>query len=769
MNKVILNIAKRSIKENKSKYLFLAIFVSTLFLGTFNLIRDSFSYTDLLEDYYNYGKHDFIIKNIDYGNDIIADPFIVQYNIVERYNNILDKNNKIIGDIGYIDIQSGLLLPIHLINGKMPERNNEIALEKNVLEQLNYDPILNQTINITGTSSSKEYKLVGILENQNNQMPVKSVNGIVIKEDSYLSKDIFFKTDHQYLPKTIPINQLIYNNSIRPMGSIINIISNTITITTFFISAILIFNAIMSVCYAKTNELRLLRAIGATQNQCTMTIFYQVIFLSILGLIFGLIFSVIMSFGFIQGYGYYVNKEMSFMINLQSVILVIIVICLSIIIACVYPIGSIYKLNLVGDLKQQRSKVKIKKIKQLLPFRITLRHLKISAKKTISIIIILAICLTVFNESVCELIKSKNIEVQEKVDFYYERGVSFSNENLENEVNLKHFLEENESNINYQINKTYYIEGDVDLFGYKNEYSSNDSFISIYTVDHINQEFKNAIENILDNQYTYEDFEEGRVAIINLPYAYEINDQDNQKSYQYDNKQKILDQNKRNVIHNSQINIGDVISYNENQITIGGIIDDYSVIKVINQYLRHDNFIDPYDLITSTKMELNHIDFRTTYYFNTDYSNIDKIQEISNCNASFYKFDQAEDLLIKNDFKQIQISIFALFFALIILLQQLTLRIQTRTKEIGTYKSLGMENSQIIRIYLYEGLIISLMCICVPIIYRLISLNQDINLFPWKTYVLILVLFVITVLLIYYYPIKKMIRKNIIESIKYKE
>lgn len=109
-----------------------------------------------------------------------------------------------------------------------------------------------------------------------------------------------------------------------------------------------------------------------------------------------------------------------------------------------------------------------------------------------------------------------------------------------------------------------------------------------------------------------------------------------------------------------------------------------------------------------------------------------------------------------------------------------------KKKESGMYQAVGMEKSKLIKVFIYEGLIIGLTSVLLSILFKclpsLIEIANDANLtlsdfrikyvFPptirWiclGIYVFVIAIFFI----IYYFPTKNLLKEKMLDRVKYKE
>lgn len=782
MDKVIQNIAKSSIKRNPRKtiYIFFAILISTFILVSSNIIFDSMSKTKKLEMEYKYGTYKYIAFEVEDEQEAIQFLETSDYNVVEKYDDILDNNGEIIGSIGNIRQNQKLLLPVHYLEGREPLQKNEIALEKNILEKLGYEIKTNQNITLSTNNGLNEYKVVGILENQAEEIAFKSVSGIVLPQETIIEKFIFFNKDDN-LPIEDPNFKIAHNNLGYYFGY--NTVKSAIIAATILISSIVLFNSITTLSHEKIKELLLLRAVGGTQNQSVRVILWQVLYASLIAMPLGIILGSIFGYASIKWIEVATHQPQAFMISFLMLVNVILGLMFVIFAVMLIPLGTIYRANLVGSMEAPRKKIRIKKVKQLTPLRLTMRYFRIYKHKNIMFIILLGLCLCVTSETIVKIFTPDNYGYNDtKMNF--DCSIVLRKDNLVDQSGVEEYLFKHLNQEQLTI-----LQGYKSILPFENKYDEY-QYTTVYQTKCNNDKFIQLVESILDKKYSYKDFKEGKVAIMYLPYAYKGNDS-------FDSKERTMSAPKKNIlkyqselgyeiIHDDSIKVGDVVDYNGNKIVVGGIVDDEKIGEKI--FATIGEYLDYYGLLISDQLQLTNLELNEiTYSFNRNNSmDNSEIFHVVSDNIFIRDYPNMTNGY-ENDFwklfSRLQIISSALIIGIGIVYQQVTLRVQSRYKEIGTYKSLGMENTQLIKVYLYEGLMIALGCIGVALFYRFISikvemvsldyvyniLNDMYPPFPWVQYIGILIIFMIIILLIYYLPIKKMLKRNIIENIKYSE
>ena len=180
------SLALGNLKNRKKQYivLILAIILSMVFSSsTVFLISSAFSSAKETK-YYRYGKEDLTVFNVQEMKNFNE---TLKYAFPEcGYAHILGfaKNKKAEGDdfgssIAWLD-ETATSLYADVAEGRMPEKENEIAIEKTTLTRLGFEGKLNEKINLkifkqNGTQLQekyyyREYILVGILNDKKSNL-----------------------------------------------------------------------------------------------------------------------------------------------------------------------------------------------------------------------------------------------------------------------------------------------------------------------------------------------------------------------------------------------------------------------------------------------------------------------------------------------------------------------------------------------------------------------------------------------------------------------
>ncbi|MHC1685136.1 MAG: ABC transporter permease [Clostridiaceae bacterium] len=199
------------------------------------------------------------------------------------------------------------LLPVKLKEGKMPEGENEVALEEWTLDYLNENVKVGDKIKFNG----KEYNLVGILANSTkSQIEHKGIlltkNNNISKEKSMLLVEISSKTNIRTaideLSKLGEKDKVVENTPVLMMlgaaseGSgmeglylVLSVIVGIVVISTIAV----IYNSFQISVVERIKEFGLLRAVGTTPKQIRNIVLREATIIAAIGIPLGLLFGVI--------------------------------------------------------------------------------------------------------------------------------------------------------------------------------------------------------------------------------------------------------------------------------------------------------------------------------------------------------------------------------------------------------------------------------------------------------------------------------------------
>lgn len=199
------------------------------------------------------------------------------------------------------------LLPVKIKEGKMPEGENEVALEEWTLDYLNEDTKVGDKVKF----NDKEYNLVGILENSTKSQiehrgVVLTKNNNISKEKSMLLVEISSKTNLRTaideISKLAEKEKVVENTPVLMMlgaageGSgmeglylVLSVIIGIVVISTIAV----IYNSFQISVVERIKEFGLLRAVGTTPKQIRNIVLREATIIAAIGIPLGLIFGII--------------------------------------------------------------------------------------------------------------------------------------------------------------------------------------------------------------------------------------------------------------------------------------------------------------------------------------------------------------------------------------------------------------------------------------------------------------------------------------------
>jgi ABC-type antimicrobial peptide transport system permease subunit len=332
MNDYIRKLAIDNVKKNKQfyKYIFLSIFFTFFIIIVVSNLSSSLEEISYEQKAYYYGKWDTIIitndEEVVNAATKIADKVGKQY-----YGGSVIYNNENIGNIGYYDSEGYDLANLHLIEGALPSKEDDIVLEKSMSQKLNTK--LNNQINIHYTYNNKEYNhtynVVGIIEDYSNQWCSRGLSAITYTMDTQeydlmlkgssainlwnsliqMNDDAMVITDSGYDENgdeyTIYKSSLNYeqNNNVYNYPNIIftnegtYVLTDTPLTTTVLeivvISLISIITTMMSSLNKRESQLSLLRSLGMTFKQIKRLLIYEGLYIAFIKMVLRTIRAVI--------------------------------------------------------------------------------------------------------------------------------------------------------------------------------------------------------------------------------------------------------------------------------------------------------------------------------------------------------------------------------------------------------------------------------------------------------------------------------------------
>lgn len=190
------------------------------------------------------------------------------------------------GSISYIENDSSLIAT-KIESGRMPIDNQEIAVKKEILENLGYEEDLGEIVSIPYVDENsqcqvQQWKIVGFLENKGSSSVVvgaPSRQGEYILYIDVHNQDEILNSQELQLEKMIDISKDIGNKS--QLDFFVTILQFII----FIVCGIILFGLTFASFENRQDDYVLLRGIGATKRQLYYIVFLQAVVFIVLSLV----------------------------------------------------------------------------------------------------------------------------------------------------------------------------------------------------------------------------------------------------------------------------------------------------------------------------------------------------------------------------------------------------------------------------------------------------------------------------------------------------
>ena len=352
MSNYIFTIAKQNIKKDQKQYqyIFFAIMLTIFVIVSANILSSSFQYAQYLHNSYLCGQWDmaFLNQSDDDYQQLLQDSNITHLGKI-YYGGEVVENNQNLGYIGYYDEEAMEMANIHLLQGRLAENENEIVVEAMIQEEL--DLTINQVITIHYNHHSKDYQIVGIIDNYSTQWLSRGLSFITT---SIESNEMDLLVCGKY------VNQLwnqysegICNTSIHPEYQIMTASGYTNESPLFqnmleiiIVSLIVIIATMISSLQKRESQFVLLRSIGMTYQQLQKLILYEGYILAIIATAFAIFFGILISFMIVFFISVFQGIELCFQIQWMSLVVELLLCFLSILLGIFLPTLTVYDLPL---------------------------------------------------------------------------------------------------------------------------------------------------------------------------------------------------------------------------------------------------------------------------------------------------------------------------------------------------------------------------------------------------------------------------------------
>ena len=731
---------------------------------------------------------------------------------------------------------------LKLIEGDIPKNENEIVISNHVItngginykvgdivtftygsRNINGDITLANSGFVDGETLTNEgthiYKIVGIVERSNFEsysasgytaftVDVNSDNGNVnlyvmfnknkniIKQSEELAKELNYNGDINYNSTLLALyGESTYGNVMSSMGGMMIIMLSLVSIGCI----IVIYNSFAISVMERKKEFGLLSSIGATKRQLSHTVFFEAVFVGVIGIILGIL-------GAYIGIGcviLIINNLISDMLEYKlylvtnylfiiiPVIFMIIVIGISAFIPSrraskVSPIEAIRQND---DIKINKKKIRTSKLVLKLfgiEGEIALKNIKRNKKKYRVTIVSLFISIVLFISFSSYMNYTLNTasSVMGEVPYDYQISYFGDDNNKEaldkiNEIvkssDVKEYVSYSVGNLSIIGNYTY---SDEYLDFYKSAYGDDGikaltnlkyQYISIYILDDISyNKYKELIGLDKDSVILLNKFK-------GVSYG-------NNKRVNYDIP----------VINNGDINIK-ICNFDDNDEDVDTTkycnkkIDNIFITNKSFDLIEEFSYMSDFKLIVNKKLYDNISDSGTHYtQYNIISDNTDNIDKLT---KELDKYDNVNYTNVKESMKQANNMILVVkilmygFIGLITLIgvtsvfNTISTSMALRKREFAVLRSIGLTRKGFNKILFFESLFFGLKSLiyAIPvslgvtiIIHYALADMMSINsiVIPWKAIIISIVSVFVIVLLTMMYSTSKIKKHNIIEQIR---
>lgn len=551
------SLAFGNLKHRKKQYtlLIIGIILSMVFSSGFVFFVSS-AVTSALETHnYLYGKQENIIVNT-VKNETTED-LLNSNGITHGYAHVVGKIAAEEGDItagayvGWLDSEAKEIYYQSLAEGRMPEKENEIAVEKSALTRLNIDYKLNDKLTFDfyvknadaekGKAIKKEYTLVGILNDKRSNIEKQTYSSDIDIPAAFVADNTqvelggkealhLFMLDvpegfmNKYIELVRPLRKSYYSND--GMGWYTTggyEVSFTIA-DTFGVNApyllVLVFVAVLAIASnvgivnafstslkERKRQIGLLRSVGATKRQIIKIYGKETFVLCLLCTPISILISVVAVSFSVSTFGENFIFKPSWWVLPLSALFSILVVALSSLI----PLGSasrITPMQAIRNISINR-KIKTKKIKTQKEFNtsklLASRNIKLYKSKQILTSIILAIAVfgSLFSFSLAKGTKNNNLFLES--DYEVSSYIEYSSKRLGNYDWISSGISENDIQEILLNNYVDEVSGTKQTNGYV-EVSELTDYLKI--CNYATNVYPTSVDGVVITKENYEDYQE---------------------------------------------------------------------------------------------------------------------------------------------------------------------------------------------------------------------------------------------------------------------
>lgn len=551
------SLAFGNLKHRKKQYtlLIIGIILSMVFSSGFVFFVSS-AVTSAIETHnYKYGKQENIIVNTV--KNETTENLLSSNGITHGYAHVVGKIAAKEGDItagayvGWLDSEAKEIYYQSLAEGRMPEKENEIAVEKSALTRLNIDYKLNDKLTFDfyvknadaekEKAIKKEYTLVGILNDKRSNIEKQTYSSDIDIPAAFVADNTqvelggkealhLFMLDvpegfmNKYIELVRPLRKSYYSND--GMGWYTTggyEVSFTIA-DTFGVNApyllVLVFVAVLAIASnvgivnafstslkERKRQIGLLRSVGATKRQIIKIYGKETFVLCLLCTPISILISVVAVSLSVSTFGEnFIFKPSWWVLPLSALFSILVVVLSSLI-----PLGSasrITPMQAIRNISINR-KIKTKKIKTQKEFNasklLASRNIKLYKSKQILTSIILAIAVfgSLFSFSLAKGTKNNNLFLE--ADYEVSSYIEYSSKRLGNYDWISSGISENDIQEILLNNYVDEVSGTKQTNGYV-EVSELTDYLKI--CNYATNVYPTSVDGVVITKENYEDYQE---------------------------------------------------------------------------------------------------------------------------------------------------------------------------------------------------------------------------------------------------------------------
>lgn len=719
--KQLTNIALNNLKSNKSKSILIvvAIVLTTLLLSSVGIITSHFAQNYKYEAIENAGNAHAFFKRIDEQELAVIRNHrdIEQYGVSSAISSA--KYGEISTVIGFVDKNSFTMNNYVLASGKLPEKKNEIVIDRELLQELGSTAKVGEKITLAYNSRdnnqqiSKEFIVSGIKErskpeqmyNRSSVFVSEAYYNEVMKEPMY-SAEIRISGENQMSKDEIEysILEIADKIGIESYDVVLNDgyldyfkPDSSLIIGAIAIGCIVVLTGILviySIFYVsivqRVQEFGKLRAIGATKKQIKKILLREGMILASLGIPVG----ILLGWGFseiVLTQLFFADESVNKYTSPLILIFVLVVSVITVLLSILKPMKMAAKVSPIEAIRFQaasKEKNKTRKgHKNITLFNLMSTSLWRNKKRTYLTLISMSLSGILFM-TMATILSGMNLEKFTRDSFY-------SDYKIDVEYELSGEQEYSEAQLDNPLSKEFIAQIE-DIKGVKK-------------VDQVkNGQVVYENEKGLD---LYGDTGPGRFNLEGVPF-YRIEELKDLLIAGEINQEALLEDNGIIIGHQAlaerlQVKVGDSIQLTvydgkrkyEETFTIQGILDSHQWLLVDEQLINK-----LYQTNTNETLEI----FVDEKYEETVSASLKSLASQDNrLEFSTYKDAFKSTELFYSTMKLVGLSLVGIIglISFVNLINTMITSVITRKKELGILQAIGMSNKQLLRMLQLEGLV----------------------------------------------------------------